>query len=165
MSQAAGRNEVQVGLKGGGTFPLAGLPTGALIVGVIDLAYAIVVYSPGRPILVPQTIASGILGRDSYTGGLGTAALGVLLHFVIAFGATLVYYVASQLLPVLRERPVLCGFIYGGLVYCFMHTAVVPFSNVPHHVTPLGYRVAEFFEHCVGVGWPISWSLRHFSRS
>ena len=38
---------------------------GGLIVGVLDLAYAIVVYSPRQPILVPQTIASGILGLQS----------------------------------------------------------------------------------------------------
>jgi len=36
----------------------------------VDLAYAVVaVYSPRQPILIPQTIASGILGLKSYSGG------------------------------------------------------------------------------------------------
>ncbi len=42
---------------------------GGLIVSVLDLAYAIAVYSPRQPILIPQTIASGILGLKSYSGG------------------------------------------------------------------------------------------------
>lgn len=48
---------------------------GGLIVGFVDLLYAIVVYSPSRPIRVPQTIAAGILGSKSYQGGMKTAVL------------------------------------------------------------------------------------------
>src|ERR1700722_3107142 len=71
--------------------PFPAIMVGGLIVGVLDLVYAIVVYSPHQPILVPQTIASGILGIKSYGGGVGTAVLGVILHFVIALGAATVY--------------------------------------------------------------------------
>src|ERR1700690_2979523 len=79
--------------------------------GVVDLLYAIVVYSPRRPILVPQTIASGILGARSYDGGIRTAALGIVLHFVIALGAATVYYLASRKLTFLVSRAVLSGII------------------------------------------------------
>ena len=34
---------------------------GGLIVGAVDIVYAVAVYSPRHPILIPQTIASGIL--------------------------------------------------------------------------------------------------------
>src|SRR6266851_9433699 len=76
--------------------PFPAIVVGGLIVGVLDLAYAIAVYSPRQPILVPQTIASGILGLKSYSGGTQTAVLGVVLHFVIALSATAVYYLASR---------------------------------------------------------------------
>ena len=39
---------------------------GGLIVGLLDLLYAILVYSPRRPIRVPQTIAAGLLGLNAY---------------------------------------------------------------------------------------------------
>jgi hypothetical protein len=61
--------------------PFPAIVVGGLIVGVLDLAYAIAVYSPRQPVLIPQTIASGILGLKSYSGGTQTAVLGVVLHF------------------------------------------------------------------------------------
>jgi len=145
--------------------PIPAILVGGLIVGVIDLIYAIAVYSPQKPILVPQAIASGILGMKSYSGGAQTAALGVVLHFVIALGAASVYYVASRRLDVLVHRAILFGLIYGALVYIFMHAVVVPLSAFPKQgSTPLIYQVAEFVEHWFCVGLPISLSVRHFSH-
>ena len=141
-----------------------GILTGGLIVGVLDLAYAIVVYSPDRPILVPQTIASGVLGPQSYDLGISSAVLGVIFHFVIAFGAATVYYLASRKLPVMIHRAVLCGLIYGALVYMFMHFVVLPISAAAHRHTPFIYKATEFVEHWFCVGLPIALSVRHYSR-
>jgi hypothetical protein len=92
--------------------PFRAIAFGGFVVGVLDLAYAIVVYSPTQPILIPQTIASGILGHKSYDGGAQTAILGIVLHF-IAFGAATVYYLASRKLSFLISHAVyrlLCSF-------------------------------------------------------
>jgi hypothetical protein len=146
------------------THPFPPIMVGGLIVGVLDLVYAIVVYSPHQPILVPQTIASGILGIKSYGGGVGTAVLGVILHFVIAIGAATVYYLASRRLTFLVSRAVLCGLIYGALVYLFMHLVVVPLSATPKGPTHFIYQAFEFVEHWFCVGLPIALSVRHYSR-
>jgi hypothetical protein len=143
--------------------PFQAIAWGGLIVGVLDLLYAILVYSPTRPILIPQTIASGVLGAKSYGGGVYTAALGVLLHFVIAFGAATVYYLASRKFAFLVHRAILSGLIYGALVYFFMHLIVVPASAAPHGHMPLIYKVCEFVEHWFCVGLPISLSVRRYS--
>jgi hypothetical protein len=138
---------------------------GAMIVGVLDLVYAILVYSPKHPIRIGQAIASGLLGKQSYSEGMRSAALGFLLHFVIALGAATVYYLASRKLPFLVSRAVLCGLIYGALVYGFMHVVVLPLSAVPKgHATPLVYQVAEFVEHWFFVGLSIALSVRRYSR-
>ena len=144
--------------------PFPAIFVGGLVVGVLDLIYAIVVYSPHQPILIPQTIASGILGLTSYDGGMQTAVLGTFLHFVIALGAATVYYLASRKLPFLLTRAVLCGLVYGAFVYFFMHIVVLPLSATPKGHMPLLYRVAEFVEHWFCVGLPISLSVRHYSR-
>src|SRR5260370_38892928 len=86
--------------------PFPAIMVGGLIVGVLDLTYATLVYSPQKPILIPQTIASGVLGMKSYSGGAPTAALGAFLHFVIALGAATVYFLASRRLPLLARRAV-----------------------------------------------------------
>ena len=136
---------------------------GGLIVGILDLAYAIVVYSPRHPILIPQTIASGLLGWKAYHGGIASAVLGVMLHFVIAFSAATVYYLASRKLTFLTRRAVLFGMLYGAVVYLFMHLVVLPLSAVTRFHVSLIYPVAEFVEHWFFVGLPIALSVRRFA--
>ena len=138
---------------------------GGFIAGILDLLYAILVYSPAKPILIAQTIASGVLGMRSYSGGIRTAALGLFLHFVIATGAATVYYLASRKLVFLVQHAVLCGLVYGALVYLFMHWIVLPLSAAPHGHTPFIYRASEFVEHWFCVGLPIALSVRHYSPS
>jgi hypothetical protein len=138
---------------------------GGFIAGVLDLVYAILVYSPTKPILIPQTIASGVLGMRSYSGGIRTAPLGLFLHFVIAFGAAAVYYLASRKIVFLVQHAVLIGLAYGGLVYLFMHWVVLPLSAAPHGHTPFIYKACEFVEHWLCVGLPIALFVRHYLRS
>lgn len=144
--------------------PYQAIIVGGLIVGVLDMAYAIVVYSPRKPILIPQFIASGILGSKAFAGGTQTAALGVVLHFIIALSAATTYYLASRRLPFLISRAVVCGLIYGALVYIFMHVVVVPLSATPKGPTHFVYQAFEFVWHWFGVGLPIALSVRHYSR-
>jgi uncharacterized membrane protein YagU involved in acid resistance len=144
--------------------PFPAIAVGGLVVGVLDLAYAIVVYSPRQPILIPQTIASGVLGMQSYDMGLSSAVLGVIFHFVIAFSAATMYYLASRKLTFMIHRAVLCGLIFGALVYLFMHVVVLPLSAVSHRHMPFLYQAAEFVEHWFCVGLPIALSIRHYSR-
>lgn len=144
--------------------PFYAIFVGGLIVGAIDLLYAIVVYSPHKPILVPQTIASGLLGMKSYSGGHVTAALGVLLHFVIALGAATVYYAASRKFGFLVTQATLSGLLYGALVYLFMHSIVLPLSAAPKGNSSWFLEASEFVEHWFCVGLPIAYSVRHYSR-
>jgi hypothetical protein len=144
--------------------PFPAIVVGGLIVGVLDLAYAIAVYSPRKPIVIPQVIASGILGGKSFAGGTATVAMGVLLHFVIAPGAATVCYLASRKLTFMVSRAVICGLIYGALVYLFMHIVVLPLSAAPIAPQHFVYQAFEFVEQCFCVGLPIALSVRHHSR-
>ncbi|HEX6808477.1 MAG TPA: hypothetical protein VF118_10845 [Gemmatimonadaceae bacterium] len=142
--------------------PIAAIAVGGVIVGILDLAYAIIVYSPKRPILIPQSIASGLLGRASFTGGARSAILGVICHFVIALGAATVYYLASRRWRFLVDRPVVSGMIFGACVYLFMHYVVIPLSAAgPSHLS-VALKSAEFVEHWFCVGLPIAFSVRRF---
>jgi hypothetical protein len=156
-------------VKGGQATLLLGRPfpaiaVGGLVAGALDLTYAILVYSPKQPILIPQTIASGLLGPRSFNEDGRSAALGLILHFVIALGAAAVYYVASRKLTFLVQHPLLFGSIYGALVYVFMHVIVLPLSAVSRGNMPLIYMAFEFVEHWFCVGLPIAVSVRHYSR-
>jgi hypothetical protein len=144
--------------------PVPAILVGGLIVGVLDLIYAVAVYSPEKPILIPQFIASGVLGMAAFSGGLQTAMLGVVLHFAIAFGAAAVYYLASRKFTILVRQAYLCGLLFGVFVYTFMHVVVVPLSATPKGPTHLVYQAFELIEHCFCVGLPIALSVRRYAR-
>jgi hypothetical protein len=108
------------------------------------------------PTRVLQGIASGVLGPASFQGGPSTAALGLLLHFVIAFGAAVVYYVASRGFPVLARRPVPCGLAYGIAVHAFMNLIVLPLSRVNFRTPPVQFHLVMIAIHMVCVGLPIA---------
>lgn len=84
---------------------------GGLTVGVLDIVEPIVFYGLRgvAPIRILQSIASGLLGPSAYQGGVPTAALGLVLHFFIAFVAAAVYFGASLRLPALVRRPLVWG--------------------------------------------------------
>ena len=79
-----------------------------------------------------QSIASGVLGLNSYNGGLKTAALGLGLHFIIATGWAAIFYLASRKLKFMVQQPIVSGLLYGIAVYCLMNLVVLPLSAFPH---------------------------------
>src|SRR4029450_10370792 len=72
---------------------------GTLAVGILDGLDAIVFFglrSGATPVRIFKGIAVGLLGRAALSGGWPTVVLGVLLHFLVAFGVVLVYLLASR---------------------------------------------------------------------
>ncbi|MDQ3743071.1 MAG: DUF4407 domain-containing protein [Acidobacteriota bacterium] len=141
---------------------------GGLIAGALDITYAFVFYglrnrlSPAR---ILQSVASGLLGADAFKGGLGVAALGAALHFFIAFTAAAVYYAASRRLNLLLRRAVVCGVIYGVLIYALMNYVVVPLSAAPPRGTPPPVvLVTGLLVHMFFIGLPIALFARRYSR-
>jgi hypothetical protein len=108
-----------------------GIAAGGLAAGVLDIADAILFHGARgvAPIRILQAIASGVLGRDAFTEGAATAALGLALHFLIALAAAAVYGLASRRWTLLVARPWLAGPIFGLGVYAVMHYVVLPLSR------------------------------------
>lgn len=139
---------------------------GGLSAGVLDITAAFIISSlrHGRgPVLVLQSIAGGLLGRNAaFQGGLKTAALGLALHFLIATTATAVYYAVSLKLPLIVRRAVGCGLLYGIAVYLFMQMVVLPLSAL--HVSlfnqPATAILIGVLVHMVCVGLPIALVVR-----
>jgi hypothetical protein len=137
-----------------------------LACGVLDITAALVVYGymGAKPVPLLQGIASGLLGPKSFQGGPATALLGLLCHFVIAFGAATVYFVASRSIRVLVDQAVIFGALYGVAVYFFMNRIVVPLSAVAKRPFSLKSMIIGVIIHIFCVGLPISLSVRRFSR-
>jgi hypothetical protein len=134
--------------------------------GVLDITAAFIVYGffGAKPVPLLQGIASGLLGPKAFDGGLATALLGLLCHFVIAFGAATVYFVASRALRVLVDQAVVFGALYGVAVYFFMNRIVLPLSAVANRPFSMKFMIIGVVIHIFCVGLPISLSVRRFSR-
>ncbi len=105
-----------------------------LIAGTLDITDAIVFVAfrhvmPGR---IFQYIASGLTGPWAFHAGVASMALGVLIHYTIAMFWTFLYWAASERLPILVRRPIICGLLYGALVYILMNFVALPLSRVHH---------------------------------
>lgn len=133
---------------------------GGAAAGILDLTQAIVLF--GRRI--PLVIAAGLLGRQALQGGAATYALGVLLHFFIAFSVAAVYYGASRRLRFMIEHPIVCGLAYGAAVELVMNLVVLPLSALhargPYQLYDL---ILGLLVHMVVIGLPVAFSIRRFA--
>ena len=136
---------------------------GTLAVGVLDLLDAFVFFgvrSGVQPIRILQSIAAGLLGRASFSGGWPTALAGLALHFFIAFVIVLVFLMASRRLPALRRHAVPAGLLYGIAVYLTMTFVVVPASAAGGGVPSLPVAINGVLIHMFGVGLPAALAAR-----
>src|ERR1041384_2656867 len=136
----------------------------ALIVGAMDITAAITqaISRGATATRLLQFVASGLIGQKAFTGGAATAALGLGLHFVIAFTLVTIFYVASQRLVLLRRYAVISGLIYGLIVFGVMNLIVLPLSAAkPRH--SLTGDLIQIGIHMFVVGLPTALLIRRFS--
>ena len=154
-------NASSAGAISGKRSALLAIAAGGLIAGTLDLTQAFILF--GRR--VPLVIAAGLFGTPAFHGGPATYALGVLLHFFIAFSVTAIYYGASRKLRFLVDHPLVCGLFYGMAVESVMNLIVLPLSALhargPYELKDLllGYVV-----HMIVIGLPVAYSVRRFAK-
>jgi hypothetical protein len=139
---------------------------GGLLAGLGDITFAFVVSGLRGvgPVRVLQSVAGGLLGAAARDGGPATAALGAVLHFLIAFVWATVFWLASRRLRVLVRHPVVCGLLYGTAVYFFMYFVVLPLSAIyfkPSH--ELSAILLNSAGHALLVGLPIALAAYKFT--
>jgi hypothetical protein len=134
---------------------------GGLIAGTLDNTYAIS-YSAWRgmaPQSLLQFVASGLLGRPSFEGGTATAALGLLLHYLMMLIIAAIFYGISRQLPFLVRKPIVWGPVFGFLVYWVMNLVVMQLSATPDkwRFIPLSFATGMIV-HMFLIGFPIAWA-------
>lgn len=141
---------------------------GGLVVGTLDGLFALIYYGAilgAKPLRIFQSVASGLLGKASYEGGIPTFLLGILLHFVVASCIAAVYYAASLKLPFLHRQAVVCGLIYGVIAFLGMNYVVIPISAAGSAPFSLPVFLTGIIGHAFLVGLPIALITRRFAKS
>ncbi|MEO6051288.1 MAG: hypothetical protein ABIP78_08155 [Pyrinomonadaceae bacterium] len=147
---------------------------GGLAIGILDFLDASIFFPSYYGISfarVWQGVSAGLLGREAaVAGGWNTALLGILLHFVVAFGIAIVYFLLSRNIRFLINHPVICGLLFGVMANFVMQYVVIPLSaiGIRSASEPLGSLMNSVIGHAVLVGVPValiaSWSARQNQR-
>src|SRR3954451_21206708 len=135
-----------------------------LIVGAMDITAAIIqaISRGSTATRLLQFVASGLVGQRAFQGGAGTAALGLGLHFVIAFSLVAIFYAGSRRMVFLRRQAVISGIIYGLIVFAFMNLVVLPLSAAKLRHTLTGDLI-QIGIHLFVIGLPTALLIRRFS--
>jgi hypothetical protein len=127
-----------------------------LVVGVLDATDGVVFLGlhGQNPIQVLQYIASSLLGARSFSDGLASAGLGLVLHFAISLVVATIYILASRRIAILRAQWALLGLLYGATVWAVMNLVVLPLTAVAHGPITTAALVNGVIGHALFVGLP-----------
>ena len=131
----------------------------ALIAGTLDLIGAIVsstILSQKVPYKIFHYIASGIFGKEAFTGGSIMVFWGLLFHYLLAYTFTLLYFWLYPKIGFLSTSRVLSGVLYGAFVWVIMNRVVVPLSNVPTGPFNLTQALVGMVVLMLMIGLPIA---------
>lgn len=134
-----------------------------LIVGTLDGLAAITssyIQREVTPDRVFRFVASGVFGKEAFAGGTSMALMGLLFHYIVAYGWTILFFLIYSRLKFLSWNKYVVGIAYGIFVLYAMDTVVVPLSNVPN--AKPGVELPQVFIHMFLVGLPISVLANHY---
>jgi hypothetical protein len=107
---------------------------GGLIAATIDIGSAVLISGhSARHIL--QTIAGGVLGKETFTRGLSSALLGLGLQELMGLIIAAIYVTAIGFAPAWRPRWIVAGLVYGVVIFLVMNYVVLrlcAWHVVPH---------------------------------
>jgi predicted permease len=140
----------------------AGLLTG-LVDGLFSSVLSVAFYHSTVTRLF-QGVASTMLGASAFDGGTSTAALGLLMHFGVAFGWSAVFLMVAMRsgrvrhLIASRYGVVKTAALYGLLIWMVMSLVVIP--SLVHRPPTINIRWwIQLIGHMPFVGLPIVASI------
>jgi hypothetical protein len=108
---------------------------GGLVSGAADIAAAALIWKV--PVdTVFKSIARGWYGKAAMKGGWDMIAVGVGSHFLITLVCAALYVLAARRMPILTRQPIVCGALFGLIIYGVMTYVVVPLSAVGPRPSP-----------------------------
>lgn len=108
-----------------------------------------------------QLYASGIFGPGAFND-VSFAWIGIVLHFLVAIVAAIIYAYAAQVFGLL-SRPVAGGIIFGIVMNAVMDFILFGkgMTPLPHSWAHIGIQLAA---HIIFFGIPVAWYLARYER-
>ena len=130
-----------------------------LVAGTMDiLAACIQFYSKtGKgPVGIFNYIASALIGKEAHSGNIMWSGMGLLMHYMLAFGWTILFFILYPKISFLRGNRIVVGILYGVFVWTMMSQVLVPMTLI----NPGPFSLSGALQACaiiiVCIGLPIS---------
>jgi hypothetical protein len=140
-----------------------------LLAGSLDILAAFIQYYltfHRNPLRVLLFIASGVFGKDAYSGGNIMYFAGALFHYIIAFSFTLLFFFIYPLINFLSANRIVTGILYGAFIWSVMNLLIVPMSKTPTIPFQWSKAFLAMGILVVAIGIPLSFlAYRHYSRA
>jgi len=117
-------------MKNTATSGLRAILIGGLVAGTLDIGAAALI-NRVSPVLIAHYIASGVLGKASFSLGASAAYLGLLLQWAMSVLIAAIYWWVTARMPRLRAQWWLGGILAGAVIFLVMNFIVMPFSAAP----------------------------------
>ena len=113
-----------------------------------------------------QYIASGALGESAFAGGIATALLGALFHYIISIVIAGVFILSVDRIPLLRRYLIPGSLLYGLGVFIVMNMIVTPLSATPPLPTPTTPQlIVAILDHILVFGLLLGILVRRNARA
>jgi len=144
---------------------LRSIVSGGVIIGTLHLVienflvFSLLYKTPFITVL--QYIASGALGDAAFAGGLATALLGVIIHYLISFVIAGVFILSAARIPLLRRNLIVGSLLFGFGAFVVMNFIVIPLSATPVLPPPTLFQFIEtIIDHALTIGLPLGIIVR-----
>ena len=117
-------------MRSAATSGLRAILVGGLVAGTLDIGAAALI-NHVSPVLIVHYIASGVLGKASFSLGTPAACLGLILQWAMSVIIAAIYWSVTARMPRLREKWWRGGLLAGLVIYLVMNFLVMPFSAAP----------------------------------
>lgn len=142
------------------TILLAGLLAGSL-----DIIAALVNFyiNTGKdPKIVLKYIASAVFGKAAFSDNNAMAIWGLLLHFLIAFIWTILFFFIYPKLKLLSWNRIITGILYGIFIWIIMTRVVVPMSKITAGPFNLRQAIIAVLILIAAIGLPLSFIAHRY---
>jgi uncharacterized membrane protein YagU involved in acid resistance len=96
------------------------------------------------------------LGDSAFAGGIVTALLGVLFHFLISIVIAGIFILSADRFPLLCRYAIVGSLLYGFGVFIVMNMIVLPLSATPPLPSPTTPQlIVNIMDHVLVVGLPL----------
>ena len=141
---------------------------GGLTAGSVDIFAPALIYLVS-PLLICKAIASGLLGKPAFSGGLGAVVLGIVLQWAMSIIIAAIFVTAWKRLAWMRRDWRVTGLLYGVPVYLVMTYVVRPLSAAwppADYSKPIDWlKVGENLLAMLLFGLILAWFARRYLPS